>query len=402
MIRSTRSHALMGVLTSAILWGCGSEAPQAPPPPEVTVAQPVRQPVERYAEFTGTTRAIEHAEIRARVSGVLERILFEPAAVVAAGDVLFEIEPQTYRAARDAAAAQLASAEAQLAKANSDLARIEEAGQFRAVSESDVDQARAARDEAHAAVLSSRAGLEQATIELEYTRVETPIPGRVGRNLVDAGNLVGTGEPTLLTTVTRDQPIYVYFDAPESLVLGLLKLSREGVAEEDRLGRVLVATAADEDFPHGGEVDFIDNTVNPATGTIEIRAKLPNAENALFPGLFVRVRLLTGTNDDALLVQERAIGADLTGKYVLVVGEGNVVELRHVTLGPVQDDGTVVVENGLGGDETYIVNGLLRARPGFPVTPQTEAEASGDAVRESEDRPEEEAPATRAGESVED
>jgi multidrug efflux system membrane fusion protein len=184
-------------------------------------------------------------------------------------------------------------------------------------------------------------------------------------------------------------------------VLGLLKLSREGVAEEDRLGRVLVATAADEDFPHGGEVDFIDNTVNPATGTIEIRAKLPNAENALFPGLFVRVRLLTGTNDDALLVQERAIGADLTGKYVLVVGEENVVELRHVTLGPVQDDGTVVVEDGLEGDETYIANGLLRARPGFPVTPQTEAEASGEAVPESDDRPEEEASAIPDGEAAE-
>jgi RND family efflux transporter MFP subunit len=243
-----------------------------------------------------------------------------------------------------------------------------------------VDQARAARDEAHAAVLTAQAGLEQASIQLEYTGVVTPISGQVGRNLVDAGNLVGTGEPTLLTTVTRVQPIFVYFDAPESLVLELLELKRQGTLEAAGLGKVLVATAADKDFPHEGKVDFLGNTVNPATGTIEMRAVLPNPESALFPGLFVRVRLLAGTNENALLVHERAIGADLAGKYVLVVGDENLVELRHLTLGPVQDDGMVVVEDGLEGDETYIVNGLLRARPGFPVTPQTEAEAKG-AVR---------------------
>jgi RND family efflux transporter MFP subunit len=394
MMRCTRRRAAIWIPALAILWGCGSGAPEAPPPPEVTVGQPLRRPVERYAEFTGTTRAIEHAEIRARVSGALEQILFEPSAKVEAGDVLFEIEPRTYQAARDAASAQLASAKAQLAKASSDLERIEEASQYRAVSESDVDQARAARDEAHAAVLTGRARLEQATIELEYTRVETPIPGRVGRNLVDAGNLVGTGEPTLLTTVTRDQPIYVYFDAPESLVLALLELQRKGELEGAGLGKVLVATGADEGFPHEGEVDFIDNTVNPATGTIEMRAALPNAENVLFPGLFVRVRLLAGTQDDALLVHERAIGTDLAGKYVLVVGDENLVELRHVTLGPVQDDGMVVVQDGLEGDETYIVNGLLRARPGFPVTPQTEAEAEAGTGEESE---EEDAPEAGEG-----
>jgi len=408
MMRCTRRRAAIWIPALAILWGCGSGAPEAPPPPEVTVGQPVKRPVERYAEFTGTTRAIEFAEIRARVSGALEQILFEPSAKVEAGDVLFEIERGTYRAARDGARAQLASAQAQLAKASSDLERIEEASQYRAVSESDVDQARAARDEAHAAVLTARARLEQATIELEYTRVETPISGRVGRNLVDAGNLVGTGEPTLLTTVNRDQPIYVYFDAPESLVLALLEERRQGPREEADRGKVLVATAADEGFPHEGKVDFIDNTVNTGTGTIELRAVLPNAENVLFPGLFVRVRLLAGTNDAAVLVHERAIGTDLAGKYVLVVGDENLVELRHVTLGPVQDDGTVVVEDGLEGDETYIVNGLLRARPGFPVTPQTEAEAKGEvrakAAAEEETRSEAEAEAAAkpSGESRED
>jgi len=408
MMRCTRRRAAIWIPALAMLWGCGSGAPEAPPPPEVTVGQPVKRPVERYAEFTGTTRAIEYAEIRARVSGALEQILFEPSSLVSTGDVLFVIEPRTYRAAQDAAKAQLASAQAQLAKASSDLERIEEASQYRAVSESDVDQARAARDEAHAAVLTAQARLEGASIELEYTGVVTPISGQVGRNLVDAGNLVGAGEATLLTTVTRVQPIFVYFDAPESLVLALLELRRTGELDEAAPPKVVVATAADEGFPHEGVVDFLDNTVNPATGTIELRAKLPNAESVLFPGLFVRVRLMAGTNEDALLVDERAIGTDLAGKYVLVVGDENLVELRHLTLGAVQDDGTVVVQEGLEGDETYIVNGLLRARPGFPVTPQTEAEAKGEvrakAAAEEETRSEAEAAeaAKPNGESRED
>ena len=400
MMRCSRRRAAIWIPALAILWGCGSGAPEAPPPPEVTVGQPVKRPVERYAEFTGTTRAIEYAEIRARVSGALEQILFEPSSLVSTGDVLFVIEPRTYRAARDAARAQLASAQAQLAKAITDLERIEEASQYRAVSESDVDQARAARDEAHAAVLTGRARLERASIELEYTGVVTPISGQVGRNLVDAGNLVGAAEPTLLTTVTRVQPIFVYFDAPEALVLALLELQRKGEIAEAAPPKVVVATAADQDFPHEGQVDFIDNTVNPATGTIELRAVLPNAENALFPGLFVRVRVLAGTEDDALLVQERAIGTDLAGKYVLVVGDENLVELRHLTLGAVQDDGTVVVVDGLEGDEIYIVNGLLRARPGFPVTPQTEAEAG--AEKEAKAEAGADAEAKQNGESRED
>ena len=232
--------------------------------------------------------------------------------------------------------------------------------------------------------------------------METPISGQVGRDLVDTGNLVGVGEPTLLTTVTRVQPIFVYFNAPEELILALLELRKKGELEGAGLGKVVVATAADEGFPHQGKVDFIDNTVNPATGTIELRAVLPNAEKVLFPGLFVRVRLLMGTNDAALLVQERAIGTDLAGKYVLVVGDENVVEQRHVTLGPVQDDGTVVVEDGLEDTESYVVNGLLRARPGFPVTPQTEAEAKGAAGAETGAEMGAKAEAKPNGESRED
>jgi RND family efflux transporter MFP subunit len=196
---------------------------------------------------------------------------------------------------------------------------------------------------------------------------------------VDLGNLVGTGEPTLLTTVTRISPIWVYFNAPERAVLDFTAAERDsaraGLGQDERVGVVQVATAADTGFPHEGRIDFIDNTVDPATGTIELRAVLPNEEEILFPGLFVRIRVLGPIEQDAILVHERAVGTDLGGKYVLLVGEDDVVEQRYVSLGPIQDDGTVVIQQGLDGSETYIVNGMLRARPGFPVIAQTEAEA---------------------------
>jgi RND family efflux transporter MFP subunit len=350
----------------------------------VTVTTPERHEVQGYTDFTGTTRAIEYAEIRARVPGTLEEMRFTPASFVDEGDVLFIIEPEPYRAAFNEAQAALASAESELARAESDLERIELAIQSDAVSQQSLDLARATRDQADASRLGAQARLEDARINLSYTRVATPVSGQVSRNYVDIGNLVGAGEATVLTTVTRIQPIYVYFNAPEQLVLAFTSARRDTTLTEEELsqvGRVFVATAADTDYPHEGEIDFIDNVVDPATGTIELRAVLQNSEQILFPGLFVRIRVLGRLIPDAILVEERAIGTDLGGKYVLVIGEDNVVEQRYVTLGALQDDGTVVIESGLDGDESYVVNGMLRARPGFPVTPQTEAELAAMADR---------------------
>lgn len=367
------------LLAAAILTACGGGGAAGPPPPQVTVTKPERRDVQRFAEFTGNTRAIEYAEIRARVSGTLEEMRFVPATFVGENDVLFIIEPDVYQASFDEARAFVAATRSELARAESDLERIQQAIQTNAVSRQDLDRAQATRDQADAAVLGAQARLDQATIDLGYTRVRTPIPGRVSRNFVDLGNLVGAGEATLLTTVTRIDPIFVYFDVPERAVLRLTAAQRDTTLTEEqlaRVGQVLVATAEDMGFPHQGKVDFIDNTVNPATGTIEARALVANAENILFPGLFVRLRVLGAIGRDAILVHERAIGTDLGGKYVLLVGDDNVVEQRYVVRGPVQDDGTVVIEEGLDGSESYIVNGMLRARPGFPVTPQTEAEVA--------------------------
>ncbi len=376
----------IGVLATALLVACGGGDPPALTPPAVTVTQPTRGDVQTYQEFTGNTRATAFAEIRARVSGRLEEMYFEPSAFVDRGDVLFLIEPDSYQATYDEAVASVASAESELRRSQSDLERIQQAIQSNAVSQQDLDRATATRDQAQAALLAARARQDQATLNLDYTTVQTPVSGQASRNLVDLGNLVGAGEPTLLTTVTQIQPIWVYFNVPENLVLEFLAATadttRAGPGEDERVGVVQVATAADTGYPHEGRIDFIDNTVDPATGTIELRAVVPNDNLVLLSGLFVRLRVLGSIRQNAILVEEQALGTDLGGKYVLVVGEDNVVEQRYVTLGAAQDDGTIVVETGLDGTESYIVNGQLRARAGFPVTPQTAAEARAEQSHE--------------------
>lgn len=385
--RMGRDRRLGAVLAAVVLAAaCGGDDGPVRQAPEVTVAQPETRAVQRYVDFTGTTRAVESVEIRARVGGVLEQQLFEPSEVVDQGDVLFVIEQDQYQAARDEAVALLRSAVADSALKESNLERIRIAIETNAVSRQDLDRAQAERDAAVAAVLGARARLSRAQLDYDYTSVRTPITGQVGRRLVDPGNLVGYGQQTLLTTVNRLQPIHVYFSAPEWTVLQMLRQMEterpvpadggDGSAEaRNRVVKVLVGTAADEDrFPFEGRVDFIGNTVDPRTGTIELRAVFENADFQLFPGLFVRVRVIEIVPEDALLVQERGVGTDLGGKYVYVVGEGNTVERRYVQVGQPQPDGTIVVEDGIEVGETYISNGLLRARPGLPVTPVTEAE----------------------------
>jgi len=374
-------HLLIVVTLGLIATGCEKATPPAAPPPEVTVATPEIRDLRESVIFTGNLRARQAVEIRARVSGTLETVAFEPSERVAAGQLLFVIEQDYYRAVRDEAQAALESAQAELARAEADLDRLEKAIRSNAVSQQDLDTARAVRDQGKAAVLGAQARLAKAELDLGYTEVRSPIAGQVGRNLVDAGNIVGGAEATLLTTVNDIDPIYAYFDAPEWIVLRLLAGRRQAEARGDSAGsafaslegepNALVALAGEDGFPHAGWIDYIANTVDPQTGTIQIRAILPNDDNVLFPGLFVRVRLLGAPKPGQILVDEKAIGTDLGGKYVYTVGEGNVVERVYVTVGERQQDGMVVIQHGLTGDESYIADGILRARPGMPVTPLT-------------------------------
>jgi RND family efflux transporter MFP subunit len=388
-----RTGSLSSCLTLAMLAGvavgCGEKGePAAPPPPGVGVAQPIKRDVTVFSEHLGSTQAFESVEVRARVTGELEQINFEPSTMVREGQQLFLIEPRNYKAEREAADAALKSAEAELARTESDLRRVEQAVKTNAVSQSDVDLARANRDMARASVLSAEAALDRAELQLSYTQVRAPIAGQVGRNQVDRGNIVSGSEGTLLTTVNRMQPMFVYFDAPEEIVLRALrnrKITTTLEVDSDELDRdaamAQVATLIDEDFPFEGPIDYVSNKVDTATGTIQLRAVLPNEEMQLFPGLFVRVRIPLQVLEDAVLIREEALGTDLGGRYVYVVGEGDVVERRYVELGVVEPDGMVPILDGLDGSETYIVEGLLRARPGMPVSPDSVSDTPGKSER---------------------
>ena len=365
---------LMGIL---LLAGCGQETAPERPAPSVTVAKPEVRTIREYRISTGTSRAVESADVVARVAGRLETVDFEPGHRVEKNEILFTIEPDTYIASRDAAAASVKSAEAELLRAETELRRVTRASESKAVSDMDLDTAKASRDKAEAGVLSAKAVLADAELSLSYTKVRSPIQGVVGRNLVDAGNLVGQSGTTLLTTVNKLQPIYVYFHAPEPVVLRYLAAVRnleEGETFDNsgaREGKAFIELANETGFPHEGVVDFINNTVDPNTGTIELRVVLENKRLSLFPGLFVRIKVIGAEVPDAVLVPESAVGSDLGGKYLYVVGENNIVEQRYVTLGLVQEDGTVEIPEGISADDTIIVNGLMFARPGKPVTPMT-------------------------------
>ena len=352
-----------------------------PPPPKVTVAKPLQQEVTDYLEFTGTTQAFEEVEVRARVAGFLQSMNFTPGTKVEKGELLFVIDPREYQAELNAANAELGSAEAQLKRAEIEFKRAEKLFKQKAGAETDVVKWRGQRDVARADVLRAKAKIEKADLDLSYTQVTAPITGRVGRNLVDLGNLVGEREPTLLTTVTRYDPMYAYFNLNERDLLKVMAMNRNKIQEkgidpaEDPVSEadipVFLELANEEGYPHQGELDFAESGVDEETGTLQLRGVFPNPGPApvLIPGLFVSLRMPVDKRDNALLVTERAIGSDQGGRFLLAVNSENMVEKRPIRMGQLVD-GLRVIEEGLQPDDSVVVNGLQRARPGAKVDPE--------------------------------
>jgi RND family efflux transporter MFP subunit len=354
-------------MLAVLLAGCAGNQYEAPPPPDVTVARPVERDVTTYGMFTGRTVSVESVDIRARVQGILQQMSFRPGAEVKQGDLLFVIEPTLYEARVQQAAADLAGADAKARAADEQLAITEEIFQRKAGSKADLVAKTQARDEARAAVAGLRADLAAKKLDLSYTHIFAPISGRIDRNYVDVGNLVGAGEATLLATIVRERPIYVYFDVSERDLLLHPELLDAGARTGGTPMPVFLGLLDESDFPRTGTLDYTSNRVNPSTGTIELRAVFSNSDGRIVPGLFVRVRIPYGRGR-SLLVPDEAVLSDQRGRYVLVVGEGDVVEQRRVEVGPV-DAGLRVIASGLTQDDRVVVRGLQRARPGAHVKP---------------------------------
>jgi RND family efflux transporter MFP subunit len=348
-----------------------------PPPPEVTVARPVVQPIEQTMEFSGRTRGFEEVEIRARVKGFLERRLTQGGNLVKAGDLLFVIDPREYQAAVDQAAARLSSANAQLKLAEITLDRAQEAMEAQAATQLEVDQKRAMRDSAAADVALAQAQLAKAKLDLEFTQVKAPIDGRLSIVTVDPGQLVGAGEATLLATVINDAKVYATFEIDERTVLALRREHANRRPGED--GRpnlpLRLQLAGEKGFPHQGAFERGANTIDTQTGTIAVEGVFDNTDGEILPGLFVRVQAVFGTND-GLLVPDVAVLSDQLGKFVLLATADGSVERRSVEIGRTFD-GQREIRSGLKGDELVIVNGVQRARVGAKVNAKAPAGAAG-------------------------
>jgi RND family efflux transporter MFP subunit len=370
MRRGARGARVLLAAAAALGSACRSNRYEPPPPPEVTVSRPVAQEVTTYSEFSGHTVAVEAVDVRARVQGYLKSINFTSGTDVKQGDLLFVIEPDLYQARVDEAQADLEGKEAQYRAAQAQLEITQAIFERSAGSRTDVVQKTQQRDLAKAQVAIARATLDAARLDLSYTHIYAPISGRIDRNLVDVGNLVGAGEATLLTSIVRPDPIYAYFTTSERQLLQFRELQREKrtVAPAGQHNVAYLALATDTGFPHVGKVDYSGNTVDPDTGTIEVRAVFPNPDRVILPGLFARVRL-PFTRERALLVPEVAVSADQGGEYLLAVDDKNVVQYRRVHVGPTVDGSLRVVQDGIGAEDWVIVNGLQRARPGSAVHP---------------------------------
>jgi len=369
-MKALAAHLIpVAVLASLLACSQQDQSAQANQPPTVSVAPVVKRQVQEFDEFTGRLEAPNTVDVRARVAGSLVKVHFREGQLVKKGDPLFTIDPRPYAAEVARAQAQLQSARTQSDLSKSELARAEKLVAIRGVSQQELDQLKASVANAQSSIRGGEAALTQARLNLEFTNITAPVSGRTSRANVTEGNLVAVGDPVLTTVVSTDR-VYAYFDASEAIYLKYMRAAREGTraSSRDTPNVIYLGLANEDGFPHEGKMDFVDNRLNPATASLRGRAVFDNKDGLFTPGLFARLKLVGSGNYTATVVADRAVTTDQTRKVVLVVGKNNIVEQREVKTGALIDSMRVI--EGVKEGELVIVDGLLRAFPGAPVTPQ--------------------------------
>jgi RND family efflux transporter MFP subunit len=378
--RPVRLAALI-LATAALVAGCGEDKKAAaPPPPAVTVAVPVKRTVFDFDEYVGRFVAVNTVEMRARVSGYLDGVHFTDGQVVKTGDLLFTIDKRPYANALAQARANLTQALSNREYTKADFDRAQQLVKDKTITDQTYDQRAQAYRNAEASVANNDAAVKQAELDLQFTELRSPIDGRIGDRRVSPGNLVTggtTGNTTLLATIVSKDPIRFEFTFDEA---SFLRYERVAAASQDITSRgpgvqIALKLIDENDYDHSGRMDFVDNVIDRSTGTIRGRGVFDNPNGLFTPGMFARVRVPGSPPYEALLLPDAAIGTEQTRKFVFVVGADNKVVQKYVTLGQATPDNLRVIKDGIGPDDKIIVNGLMRARPGQPVTPQEQGAA---------------------------
>lgn len=381
MGRFCKVPGVLLMLTAVGLAGADPLRAQAPPAPAVTVAEPIAKRITTWDEYSGRFEAVETVEVRPRVSGFVDKVHFKDGQVVKAGDPLFTIDRRPFKASLDQAKAALEQAKANLAFAEADLRRGETLVKGTTITQQTLDQRTQAKRVAEASVTAQEAAVTQAELDLQFTILKAPIPGRIGDRRVSVGNLVtgGTsGSTTLLATIASVDPIRFEFTMDEASYLRYLRAATEAASTAANRGMSLpvrLKLIDEHDFVHEGSIDFVDNVIDRSSGTIRGRAEFKNPDGKLTPGMFGRIQIPTSPPAEALLVPDSAIGTEQVRKFVYALSPDDVANPKYVTLGPVVD-GLRVITDGLGPDDTVVVNGLMRVRPGIKVAPE-QATAQG-------------------------
>jgi multidrug efflux system membrane fusion protein len=371
-------HYPIAAMALAVLAACGRapETAAAPQAPKVSVAQVLDQPVNEWDEFTGRLEAPETVQIRPRVSGQVDQVAFTEGALVKKGDLLFQIDPRPFQAQVNRLEAQLQQARANAANSQNEASRGERLRSANAISAELADGRNSTAQAARAGVAAIQAQLDLARLNLSFTRVLAPISGRVGRAEITAGNLV-SADSSLLTRVLSTDKVYAYFDADERAFLKYSQLARDGHVAA--AAPVYMGLSNEEGTTHLGQLNFLDNQVNPQTGTIQGRAVFDNRNGEYTPGLYARLKLVASGVYEAVLIKDEAVGTDLGKKFVLVMDQDNKATYRSVELGP-KLEGLRIVRSGLAKGDRIVVNGLQRVRPGATVDPQTVPMASNETL----------------------